>query len=185
MTPFEFNVRKAVEAASRFVELAGGRIGLVRLMKLLYLAERLSLQRFLYPLFGDRYVSMKHGPVPSRAYDLAKTERQGRPGHIQLWQRHFGLESSHEIILRESAKPAALSPEDLEIVESVHDEWRAWDTWDMVEHLHAMLPEWKDPNGSSAPIELATLCRALGFSDEDLESVEEHAVLSRRLSRSP
>jgi hypothetical protein len=37
----------------------------IKLIKLMYLAERLSLQRYGEPLTGDRLVSMPDGPVLS------------------------------------------------------------------------------------------------------------------------
>lgn len=40
--------------------------------KLLYLAEKLHLERYGYFIVGDDYYAMNHGPVPSRIYDAIK-----------------------------------------------------------------------------------------------------------------
>ena len=57
-----FDERKAAEAAAFLLFMAGGKLPLIKLVKLLYLAERLSLQRYGEPLTGDRLVAMPNGP---------------------------------------------------------------------------------------------------------------------------
>ena len=64
-----FNERRTAQVAAFLLHRAGGSLPLIKLMKLMYLAERLSLQRYGEPLTGDRLVSMGHGPVLSRTYD--------------------------------------------------------------------------------------------------------------------
>jgi len=53
----------------------------LKLMKLLYLADRESMRRNGRPISGDRYVSMDHGPVLSQTLNLIngarKFEEQG------------------------------------------------------------------------------------------------------------
>ena len=58
-----YNERRTAEAAAYLLHRAGGTLPALKLMNLLYLAERLSLKRYGEPLTGDRLVSMPHGPV--------------------------------------------------------------------------------------------------------------------------
>jgi len=44
-------------------------------LKVLYFADRLHLQRYGRLIYGDSYVAMDKGPVPSAAYDLVKVAR--------------------------------------------------------------------------------------------------------------
>src|SRR5438094_5768402 len=76
---FTFNERKAAQAASRLIQQSGGEMNYLALMKLLYLVDREALIRFGRPVTGDRVVSMKHGPVLSRIYDLIAQKKQGLP----------------------------------------------------------------------------------------------------------
>jgi uncharacterized phage-associated protein len=41
-------------------------------VKIMYLAEKLHLQKYGRPIWGDTYIKMKLGPVPSVAYDMLK-----------------------------------------------------------------------------------------------------------------
>src|SRR5688572_27911004 len=72
--PFPFDAEKAIEA----ILLVAPQIKqptLHSVAKILYQADRLHLGRYGRPITGDRYVAMKHGPVPSAVYDVLKTLR--------------------------------------------------------------------------------------------------------------
>lgn len=60
-----FNEKKAAQAAAFFLFQAGQPVSVLKLTKLLYLAERRSFERHGSPMIGDRLVSMPHGPVLS------------------------------------------------------------------------------------------------------------------------
>tara|TARA_R110002096_G_scaffold308959_3_gene503466 strand:- start:484 stop:1038 length:555 start_codon:yes stop_codon:yes gene_type:complete len=181
MIAFEFNVRKAVEAASRFLELAGSPVEIVRLMKLMYLSERKSLELYLQPIFGDAYYSLDHGPIVSRVYNLAKATPSGSASQVALWSDHFEARGFN-VVLRQRARAAALSRADLAVIDEVHEQWKAVGTWEMVNRLHQELPEWTDPAGSATPIGIEQLCTALDLGKSEIQTVEEMVQLSSRLS---
>ena len=68
---FEFSLDKFAAAMAYLVDV--GKIqDLTKLKaaKLLFFADKAHLLRYGWPILGDRYVSMDHGPVPSAALDL-------------------------------------------------------------------------------------------------------------------
>jgi len=65
-----FAARKVGQMAAYFADRQGGKINILKLMKLLYLADRESMARHDEPISFDRFVSMDQGPVLSRTYDL-------------------------------------------------------------------------------------------------------------------
>lgn len=67
-----FSERKAAEAAAFLLLKGGGGLELLKLMKLMYLAERESFKKYGESITGDAFVSMQHGPVLSGTYDFAK-----------------------------------------------------------------------------------------------------------------
>jgi len=69
-----FNERKATEAAARLLKLRGGTMSYMKLIKLLYLADREALLRWGRPISTDRYVSMDRGPVLSHVLNLVTDE---------------------------------------------------------------------------------------------------------------
>ncbi|MSU62857.1 MAG: DUF4065 domain-containing protein, partial [Pedosphaera sp.] len=62
---FSFNIRKATEVATQFLQRGGGTINTMKLVKLIYLLDRLSLDRRGIPVVGGDYLSMRNGPVVS------------------------------------------------------------------------------------------------------------------------
>ena len=65
-----FNERRVAQMAAYLLDHARTRMKYLKLMKLLYLADRESMKRHGHPISGDRYVSMDHGPVLSNTLNL-------------------------------------------------------------------------------------------------------------------
>ncbi|OJV14767.1 MAG: hypothetical protein BGO21_18925 [Dyadobacter sp. 50-39] len=55
----------------------GGRSDIHKLFKILYFAEQKHLVRYGAAISQDRYHAMKNGPVPSIAYDIYKSVKEG------------------------------------------------------------------------------------------------------------
>ena len=82
----------------------GGRLHIISLMKLLYLAERESLRVFSKPICGDTYVSMEHGPVLSQVYDFVKNEEEV---YSQLCNEHM-VRRGDSIVLKKDCPRESL-----------------------------------------------------------------------------
>ena len=60
-----YDLCKAAQAAAFFAIKSGGVINVLKLSKLMYLAERESMRRYDEPMFFDGLASMPDGPVAS------------------------------------------------------------------------------------------------------------------------
>lgn len=182
-----FDERRAAQAAAYFLFRAGGRLPLVKLMKLMYLAERLSLKRYGEPLTGDRLVSMPHGPVLSMTYDHVNGALPSCEGGWDSW---VADRAGHEVALNDESM--ILSPEedllrlsesDLEVLAETWAEFGHWDRWALVNYTHSeACPEWEDPEGSSKPINYATLFEKLGYTKDQATSLVERMVTQQALN---
>jgi uncharacterized phage-associated protein len=72
--PFALDTDKVIEAVL-FVASRIENPTLHAIAKVLFHADKMHLSRYGRPISGDRYVAMKHGPVPSATYDILKTVR--------------------------------------------------------------------------------------------------------------
>lgn len=68
---FEFNRTKATEAILYLANKLNDP-GKYVICKLLYLADKCSLEKYGRFIFGDSYSAMREGATPSNAYDLLK-----------------------------------------------------------------------------------------------------------------
>jgi uncharacterized phage-associated protein len=169
-----FNEKKAAQAAAYFLFRAGGPLSVLKLMKLLYFAERRSFEKFGEPMTGDRLVSMPHGPVLSRTHNHMNRELPSIEGGWEFW---IADRAEHDLGLRD---PAALrSPEqdllelsdaDLGVLSEIWNRFGHMTGWQLREYTHEHCPEWKDPDGSMIPMQPETLFEALKFTPEQCEA---------------
>lgn len=170
-----FNERRTAQAAAFLLHSAGGDLPLIKLMKLLYLAERESLREYGEPITGDRLVSMPHGPVLSKTYDHINGATPSCPGGWETW---VADRAEHMVALRDASMIRSpekdlieLSESDIEILSKTWLAFGHWDQWKLVEYTHDNLPEWQDPDGSSFPITYEKLFEVLGFSKDQTDAL--------------
>jgi uncharacterized phage-associated protein len=175
-----YRERAATEAAARLLQRSGGSLPYMQLLKLLYLADRKALLELGRPITFDRYVSMKHGPVLSRTYDLIVAEEA--PGEHTFWRRHVSEPREYAVRLLGEPPRGALSAAQEQVLDDVFAEFGAMDRWELVEFTHT-LPEWQDPHGSSVPIPLRDVLRGGGMDDEEADALERDLLGEEGLSR--
>ena len=162
---------------------------LIKLVKLLYLAERASLQRYGEPLTGDRLVAMPHGPVLSMTYEHMNGALPSTEGGWESW---IADREGHEVALRDPSKLRtpeqdllSLSDSDLEVLGEVWSQFGHWDRWKLRDYTHSeACPEWEDPEGSSRPIPYEVLFSKLGFSPEQTAALVQRIDAQRALNAS-
>jgi uncharacterized phage-associated protein len=161
-----FQEEKATQAAAHLLRLRGGKMSYMKLIKLLYLAEREALARFGAPLTFDSYVSMPYGPVLSATLDRINEPEMYRNGY---WSQHISPKRQYEVALRNpSAVPnSQLSPAEEALLDEVFARFGKMNRWDLVKYTHT-LPEWTDPQGSSLPIAPDDILVSEGYSEKDV-----------------
>jgi uncharacterized phage-associated protein len=179
-----FDERKTAAAAAVLLREAGGRMEYIRLLKLLYLADRESWLRFNRPITGDRYVAMKYGPVLSATLDLIKAEHEVGE-ELGPWARTIEREDYAVRLMRAEPDLGPLSDAEIELLVDAYRFHETYGKWRLVDFTHA-LPEWSDPGGSSREILPEDILAALGKSPEEIEDARraaaEDAYLERLLS---
>lgn len=164
---FAFDERKATAAAAVLLQAAGGKMRYIRLIKLLYLADRRSLDERARPIVGGRYVAMDYGPVLSEVLDKVKLGGE-------IWSTVIEKDG-YEVRLTGTPDLGPLSREEVELLEMATKLYRKLDRWKIVDLTHA-LPEWRDPKGSAIDISTEDILAALGKSDEETEEARQDAV---------
>lgn len=162
-----FDEAKATQAAVFFLQLRGGQMHYIKLIKLLYLADREALLRWGVPITTDRYVSMDNGPVLSRVLNLI-TEDRIKP----VWSEHISAPlGDYEVQLLKAAPTDFLSRAEEKVMSEIYEEYGFRNRWDLIDNVMHKLPEWRDPNGSSIPIQIRDILKAGGESEEEIRVV--------------
>lgn len=144
-----FRERKALQAVAYLLRLAGGRMNYMKLLKLLYLADRAALIERGAPITTDRPVSMRYGPVLSNIYSLIRD--QAMPGAASLFARFIVQKQPYEVALEGEPGDGDLSRYEKKVIDRVWREHGEKTQWELVDFTHA-LPEWVDPESSSVEI---------------------------------
>ena len=135
----------------------------IRLLKLLYIADREMLAEHGHTITGDEAVAMKKGPVLSRTYDLLKGEGHG----ATVWANFIQTEG-YQAVLRRKPGRGKLSAAALVKLNEVSARYSNMATDDLIAETHKFR-EWRKvfPPGSRSshliPWEL--VLRVLGKAD--------------------
>ena len=164
-----FNEVKATQAASRLLDLRGGRMSYMKLIKLLYLIDRESIITHGRTITTDRHVSMPKGPIVSQILNLITEDDP--PSGLTFWRQHISPPESFEVSLVQDPGDEELSRAEEAIIDSVFAEHGAKSRWELVEFTHG-LPEWQDPNGGSIPIAYRDILKAVGKTEAEIIAIE-------------
>lgn len=179
---FSFGTRKIVEAAATLLRAeACRRMSYLRLLKLLYIADRESLRESGRPIVGTRPVAMDFGPVLSEVLDLVN----GQHADEAVWSE-FIRKDGYAVALEKDPGVLSLSRHEIERLTKTSEEYRNTDDWEIVKQTHAF-EEWKNniTLGTSTPIPLEDMIKAVGRANEledILQEAEQTTVLRRLLS---
>lgn len=166
----QFNETKATQAAAYLLKLRGGRMSYMKLIKLLYLADRTALLRWGRPITTDSYVAMDRGPVLSRVLDLATDGDD--PSAPSVWSRYISEPVNYEVAWESDPGRDELSDAELNVLEEVFREHGAKSRWELVDFTHR-LPEWQNPQGGAIPISVRDILRAGGKTDIEIAAIED------------
>jgi len=162
---------KTTQAAALLLKLRGGRMSHLKLMKLLYLADRSALITWGRPITFDWYYSMPHGPVLSFTLDRMTSDPDS--ANPSYWHTYISEIKDNEVsLLCEQVPNDQLSEAEEQLLVRVFEEHGHKNRWQLRDYCHD-LPEWQDPQGSSLPIHIRTILSAAGFDDADIEEIEE------------
>ncbi|HVZ17446.1 MAG TPA: Panacea domain-containing protein, partial [Terriglobales bacterium] len=158
---------KATQAAAYFLKLRGGQIHYIKLIKLLYLADREALLRWGVPITTDRHVSMDNGPVTSRILNLITDDRP-KP----IWEKYISAPlGDYEVRLLQEAPTDRLSRAEEKLMDEIFKEYGHLNRWDLIHNVMHKLPEWHNPNGSSLPISFREILQAEGENEEEIRAI--------------
>ena len=177
---FNFGTRKIVEAVGVLLksESCCNSMEYLRLLKLLYIADRESIRETGRPIVGTKTVAMDNGPLHSEVYDLVKEQHFDEP----IWSEYI-RKDGYKIGLKKDPGVLNLSRFEISKLDEVSERYRNISEWDIVEITHRF-PEWarNHVEGTSEDIPLEHIIEAVERS-EDAEEILLDAKSTNNLHR--
>ncbi|WP_209022176.1 Panacea domain-containing protein [Pseudomonas fluorescens] len=178
-----FSEQKVAQMAAFFLARREAPMAHIKLMKLLYLADRLSMERYDVPMSDDSQCNMKNGPILSMTLDLMKGTRQS-----DAWSALISPIKHNEVALQRNFawdELDELSRADLAILDEVFTKFGHMKRWDLVDYVHT-LPEWESPGNSSKPVDAEVTFKSFGCTEvqahEKVEMLQTRKLLGRKLA---
>lgn len=176
-TPFD--ITKAAQTAHFFITRAGSEIEILKLVKLIYLTDRLSLQKRRIPVVGGSFYSLPHGPVTSEVLDLIN---DGTRSGDSPWEQLITDRANHKIAISQRMDSYdALAPSEMRLLEEIWATFGARGKWDLVNWTHQHCEEWSDPKSGRSEISARKLAESFGWDAAEADDFETELSAQFRL----
>lgn len=164
-----FNEKALTQAAAVLIKREGGKMNYLKMLKLLYVAERKSLLQVTKSITGDTFTAMDKGPLLSHAYDLIKASARGESSGP--WCSSIRTDD-YDVVLEKDPDNDELSEADEKRIEEVYDLLGHMNEWELVKWTHDNCPEWRPQGGSSTDIPTREIFFAAGLEDDQVMTKE-------------
>ena len=173
-----FDHLKSVQTIAYFVRKDGGSAEKLKLVKLLYLAERLSFKKRGRPMNFDSYFSLPHGPVVSSALN-GMDHLLDNPA----WDALSLASNKRDIAIVADVAEDRLSRADLSILESTWAEFGGMSASQLRNWTHENCAEYAEVDlGKSLPIDLSEIMAQVGVDDPD-NAARDIRILQKEMGR--
>lgn len=175
-----FKEAKTAQMAAYLLKRQGGSLRYIKLLKMLYLADREAMRQTGDSMTRDRFFSMKNGPILSETLNLIHGKRRSAPWSHWVRVKEYCAKLANEPSDEDLDE---LSVFDREILDQIADRfgrmgWRALCQW-----THDNCPEWRDTGKSSHPIQPSEIFQALGWSEGKARQLGNAYIERRELDR--
>lgn len=176
---FHFDARKATQVACAFIEKEGGEINIMKLVKLTYLLDRLSIQRRGIPVLGGDYLSMKNGPVTSEFLDLINS---GKLMEIESdWEQFISDRNDYKVALKYAPETDRLSESERFLINEIHAQHGGQDAFSLVKWCHRNCPEWHPVTQGRREILVEDILEAAGKQPAQIQKIVDLELEARYL----
>ena len=163
-----FRSRKAAQMCAYFATQSAGTIEKLKLIKLIYLAERKYLFEHHHPMLFDEFYSLPHGPICSSTLN-------GINGvvHEALWDEYVARNGNVVVAVKAVAREDLNEISDAEItaITGVWKEFSDMTASQLRNHTHHNCPEYTETDHARIPISYRQIFEALG--EEDAEGISQ------------
>ena len=163
-----FRSRKAAQSCAYFANRSGGTIEELKLIKLIYLAERQFLSAHHHPMLFDEFHSLPHGPVCSSTLNGITDVI-----HEALWDEYIARNGNIVVAVQpvEREDLDHISDAEMEVLDEVWQEFSGMTASQIRNHIQENCPEYTGADKGRISISYRQIFDALG--EEDASQIAE------------
>lgn len=138
----EFDYKKATQVINYLAKKEGGAINKLKLIKLVYLADRYHLRRYGRPMVNDAYFAMPLGPVGSSVKDIAEFSSfldESESNYATNYLARGGV--ANTVVSINDVETNVFSTSELEALNFAYKEFGTQSSSSLVNITH-LYPEW-------------------------------------------
>jgi uncharacterized phage-associated protein len=162
---FPANGTKATDAVARIIRQSGQSVDYLRVVKLIYLADRKSIAQRGIPIVGGHYFSMRKGPVNGDVMNFVTQRNAPR------WKDSIAPLKGHSLSILAEPEYDSLSESEIRILDGVVEEHLDQTTEELVQWCHDHCPEYKHVFFGRREISVESILRAEGKPVEVINRV--------------
>lgn len=170
-----YRAEKAAQMAAYFAARSGRTIDKLKLIKLLYLAEREYVSRYQMGMLFDEYYSLPHGPICSSTLNGINGK-----GDVKTWDKYIKRQdrsvSSVENFNRDDLD--RVSDAEMAVLDAVWEQFGWMSTSAIRKYTHLNCPEYTEIDAGRVPISYQEMLDALGVPSAS-EVAKDIAALRR------
>jgi len=138
----EFNYKKAVQAVNFFALKNGGDVNKLKVIKLIFFADRYHLRKYGRLITNDEYFAMDHGPVGSAVKDIAELSEFLDLKESSYASEFIEVPNRYNVKSLEDFDSSVFSESDLEALTFAWNKFGQYDQFALRDITHEY-PEWK------------------------------------------
>lgn len=137
-----FDHFKSTQAINYFALKDGGKVDKVKVIKLIFFADRFHLRKYGRLVTNDNYVAMKFGPVSSGTKDIIDANSSFIDPDIIEYSSEYLSRDGYNIISEKSVDLNVFSESDIEALEFAWNEFGKYNELTLKDLTHHY-PEWQ------------------------------------------
>ena len=154
----------------------------MKLVKLVYLLDRLSIAKRGIPVVGGAYYSMRNGPVTSELLDVINAGRLADESDSS-WETYISDRQSHEIALNEDPPIDFVAESEVRLIDEIYDAHGEKDQWQLRDWCHCNCAEWTPLQAGRERIHVEAIAANVGKSQSEVRRITEEAGEANLLSQ--
>lgn len=139
-TIIEFDNKKTTQAINFLATKEGGKIDKLKVIKLIWVADRLHLRKYGRPIVNDTYLAMRYGAVGSSVKDFTGFNVEG--DEEKYLKKYLEPINKYNIKSKKQVDTDVFSDSEIEMIEKSYNEYSSMDKFDLAKLSHEF-PEWK------------------------------------------